>query len=343
MHLQNRNEESGQSRLRVLIILAIVIVVAYGAYKLIPSLWHGWHTFSYGLKVWWHVRVADPIFKGLIYLLLATRGQALAALAAIAFAYWLLGRIVGAISTLGFRKMAKQPQILQETIIGQMENVHVKLKRLFADDIEKIALFGGRISSDQSEPVSGNPLYVGCLVFLPGIVWIAFAIPVMTMIGVAVYDGVLRLFVTPESVNSLLAAAGSNADNLRAILPIHPSLSLGIFTVNLSDRSMALAAILCAVGLLNWGVTSISASGWTLPRLATPFPVLTFMLVIVISYLILNSALLIFAISTVTYSLIYNILTRCLFRPLSLRAKAIIAPRSRAKERPIEEPAPAAA
>jgi uncharacterized membrane protein YobD (UPF0266 family) len=328
---------SGRIQLRAVVSIAILIILAYGLYKFVPWAWHGWHALRDGLKLWWRVQMAEPIFRGLIYVLLVAGGRPLLALSTIALLNWIFNRTVGSISVVSIRKVGQQSQIFQENLIGQMENVQVKLTRLFADDIEKIALFGGKISSSQPETPSGNPLSIGFLGCLPGMIWMAIAMPIMIMVGIAIYDGVLRLFVTPEPVESLMAFAGSNAEALKSILPIPQSVSMaGVWTVNLSERSLVLTAILCIVGFLYWLVDNISNSGWTFPRLVSFAPLYVYLFAMIVSYIVLPAALLIFAISWMTYSLIHVILKKLLFRPLTLRAQAILVPRTRAHRKSAE-------
>jgi hypothetical protein len=56
----------------------------------------------------------------------------------------------------------------------------------------------------------------------------------------------------------------------------------------------------------------------------------------IVSYLVLPAALLIFAISWMTYSLIHVILKKLLFRPMTLRLQAILVPRTRAHRKSAE-------
>lgn len=327
MSPNNRNLESGRSLLRVVMVIAIVLAAAYGGYKLIPWGWHASGVLLADIRGWWHTQVADPIFEAMIQVLVSRRGDVLATLVTIALAYWSLSRIALNISMLTFRNLAKQPQIMQENVIAQMENVHSKLKGLFADDVEKIALFGGKINRHQPEIRSRDPF--GCLGCIPGMLWMAFALPISFMIGLATYDGIVRLFVAPEPADSLLISARRHAEELSAILPIENTVSLaGVLTTNLSDRSLALTVVLFAIGTTTWFINNISNSGWTLPRLANSQPALVYLTTTVLSYFFLDSALLIFATSNLSYNLLYNIFMKFLFRPLYLRAKAMIAART---------------
>jgi hypothetical protein len=342
MDPERKNSEMGGGRLRAVIAILVLIAIAYGLYKFVPFAWHGLQSFLHGIRGWWHVKVADPVFGAILYLVFITHGQLVLTVAIIALAHWTLLRINRTISVIGFQKMAKQPQSVQENLIGQMENVQGKLKRLFSDDIEKIALFGGKISGDQPERRAGNPFSMGCLGCLPGMLWSIISVPVIMMVGVAIYDGVSRLFVTPDSVDSLTAFAANRNLVLTTLLPLQDSVLLfGRFTVHLADRSLILTALLAAIGLATWSVNNISTSGWTWPRLVNRYPAFGYIILMALCYVFLNSALLIFASCWATYSLIYTILAKFLFRPFFLRARMAIKPKATSTEVPIEEPASA--
>jgi hypothetical protein len=336
MGMKNRNSDNRRGRLRIVIKLAIIILVAYGAYKLVPLAWHGVQALSVWIGSWWQVRVADPIFKSLIKTLIATHGRVLTTLGAAALALWLAGWLVGSVSRVFLRNIANFQQTVQEDIIGQMENVQGKLKKLFADDIEKIALFGG----SQPEKKLGNPgnfALFGCLQML---LWVAISLPIGFMMGVALYDALVRLFVMPDPDESLLASAGSNIEDLRAILPIEKSVTIAwVLTVNLSERSLALAAILCAMGFILWFVVGISNSGWTFPKPVNSAPLILYVSSAILCYFFLSSAFLIFAIFNLSYQLIYAVLVKFLFKPLYLRARVLIESRGRPNYKPDEDPA----
>jgi hypothetical protein len=337
-----RNNQMGVGRLRVVIVIAIVLVVGYGLYKLVPLAWHGLQTLRHGARLWWHVNVADPVFGAILSLLVATHGQVVAVLATLALAHWTLMRINRTISGFGFQKMAKQPQTVQENLIGQMENVQGKLKRLFSDDIEKIALFGGKVGADQPERKAANPLSLGCLGCLPGLLWSLLSVPVVFMLSLAIYDGVLRLTVTPDSVDSLTAFAANRNLSLQTLLPIQNSVLLfGTITVNLADRSLILTGLLAVIGLATWYVNNISTSGWTLPRLINRYPLYGYILMMAICYLFLNSALLIFGSCWALYSLIYAVLAKFFFRPFFLRLRMALKPKATVANAGIKQLAPA--
>src|SRR4051812_42456842 len=130
MGFRDHNKEAGRVRLRSVLIVAVIIPLIYGLYKLLPWLWHGWTTLRYEIKAWWYAQLAEPILRLLIYLLLAVQGRPVVALSLIALLYFLFYRIVATATSVGYRKMGQQPQILQENLIGQMENIQGKLKSL---------------------------------------------------------------------------------------------------------------------------------------------------------------------------------------------------------------------
>lgn len=341
MDPERKNGEMGGGRLRAVIAILVLIAIAYGLYKFVPFAWHGLQAFLHGIRGWWQVKVADPVFGAILYLVFITHGQLVLTLAIIALAHWTLLRISRSISVIGIQKMAKQPQFVQENLIGQMENVQGKLKRLFSDDLEKIALFGGKVSSDQPERRAGNPFSMGCLGCLPGLLWSIISVPLIMMVGVAIYDGVWRLFVTPDSLASLTAFAAKR-NLVLPTLPLQDSVMLfGKFTVHLADRSLILTALLAAIGLATWSVNNISTSGWTWPRLVNRYPAFGYLILLMLGYVFLNSALLIFASCWATYALIYTILVKFLFRPLFLRARMAIKPKTTSTRVSIEEPASA--
>lgn len=329
-----QQNEFGRIRLWGLILIVLVPFVLYGFYKFLPMAWHGLFAFLFNIKIWWHVHIADPILIGMLYILEATHRQPVAAIMIIALAHWAIIRINRVISSLGFRKAAKQQGSLQENLITQMENVQGKLKRMFSDDVEKIALFGGKMTEDHQEATVTNPISLQCLGCLPTLVWALISAPIMFMISLAIYDGIVRLFVDHESAASLLVHADPRLSELQTLVPVADSMALagGVF-IHLSGRSLALTAILFVILYAGWFVNNISISGWTLPKLTNFSPIVGNVLMMLISYLFLNSALLIFAISWAAYSLIYMVLTKFLFRRLYLRLRAILMPHARKRKR----------
>src|SRR5205809_6384548 len=95
-------------------------------------------------------------------------------------------------------------------------------------------------------------------------------------IALAVFDGVWRLFVSSEPPASLLASAGNLAQDLRHLLPIPKEATLGGFVIRLNHRSVALTVINGALGYLVWFVDGISKSGWRLPRMVNPAPLVIY-------------------------------------------------------------------
>jgi hypothetical protein len=302
--------------------IALLVLVAFALYWLVPRAWHGLWAFFGGFRMLWQRRVADPVFQTFIHILILVRGQVLGALALMALMYWLITRSFRAVSRFTLRVALHQRLKFQENIIGQMESDQGKLKKLFADDIEKIALFGG---GEKAEARSGNPALAGYLGWLPSFLWFLIATPILSLISIAFYDGLIRLFTGSEPDTSLLSSAGSHADELSAILPIGKTVSLGYLpTIVLGDRSLLLTAILFVMGLLVWFALGISISGRTLPRLTKVSPLIPFCFSTILSYFFLKSAILIFAITALTCSLVFGLLSKFFLTPLYLRAQAIM-------------------
>lgn len=336
--------EGGRIRLWVIILIVLIPIVLYGLYKIVPIAWHGFFALLSNIRIWWHVQFADPILVWLLYVLEATQRQPVIALAIIALGHWIIIRINRIISSFGFRKAVRQQGTAQENLITQMESVQGKLKRMFSDDVEKIALFGGKMTEDHKEATIINPVSLQCLGCLPSLIWGLISAPIMFMFGLAVYDGVLRVFVTQESAASLLAPGDSRLSQLQTLVPVADTAVLpGGIAVKLAERSLTLTAILFVIILAGWLVNNISISGWTFPRFHNLSPVVGNILLAIICYLFLNSALLIFTISWTSYSLIYLVLTKFLLRRPYLRLRAAIVPLVRKRKRPRVHSVPAEA
>jgi hypothetical protein len=322
-----RRSERGAAAFRAIIVVTIFGAGVYGLYKGGAWVGHHWVSWVRVPRVWWHQNIADPVFRLLVKALSVARGSVFVALALVALAFWLLARFMGAFSAFAFRSAGDQRQIMAERVIGQMENIQSKLNKLFADDVEKIALFRGPQFGQtnpavDSVPVSGG---AGCLI---GVIWGLFSVSFMTLVGIAIYDGILRLFVIPEPADSLLRSAGVEATDLQRFLPIARSSSIDHFiAVNFNERSLFLTAVVAVLGLLVWLVGNISHSGWTLPRVVGPSPMVAYAFLLILSYRYLQGALLIFAMWLLSYSLVLGTFWRFLFVPLFLKVKAQMRPR----------------
>lgn len=251
------------------------------------------------------------------------RGRALSALAGISLAFWVISAATSWVTQFAFSFALSNPFLPGENIVAEMEDVQGKLKKLFADDIQKIALFGG---GERVEIRVTNPAVAGCMGCLPGFMWAVLSWPLLMAIGLAFYDGLLRLFASSEGAATLLVSAGSHAAELRAMLPLGRNVSVGFLpAIALSERSLPLTGILFSVGLLSWFVMGISNSGRTVPRMAKLSPVCAYCVSMVLTYFYLNAAILIFATCGVSYSLFYGLLRRVLLNPLYLWVRSATA------------------
>lgn len=318
------NSQKGAAGVKVVVTIGIILVVVYGLYRIVRWLWHVWPHFTGGVRWWWHLRVADPIFQLMVKAISASHDNVLIAIGLVALGSWVFIRCTAGLSLSAIRTADTQRQKIPERVVGQMEDIHAKLKKLFADDLEKIALFGG-LSGEKAETAHGDTRGVGPTGCLVGIGWMLIAWPLSFVVGLAIYDGVVRLFSLPDSTTSLLASAGTRAAELGALLPLAKTASIaGLVTVNLGARSLLLTLVAGFLGFLLWLLNSISNSGWTFPRVIDSSPLLAYLITLGFTYMFLTSALLIFACWSLTYSILAVALSKFVLRSQMLRIRAFL-------------------
>jgi hypothetical protein len=314
--------ERGASVMRIVVLVVVLVLFLFGAYKIIPWLLQLLQAVFAGFRSWWQAQFGEPIFRLLVYVLLKTRGDVATTLAITACVSFLLNEIFFSIFRLLSFKLARSHTVAQEDVIAQMNDIQGKLRKLFGEDVEKIALFcSGRSKDSRASLTPSYVFFSGCL---PMALWCVISWPLMFFIGLAVYDGVVRLFIKPQTAALMLAAAGDHAAEMQPFLPIKTSNSLfGLFTFALTDRNLTLTMILFAVGIVAFLVGSVSKSGWTVPRVTDPVPVIMYVASALLSYIFLDAALLIFAIFYLSCVLIYGCWIKFVYRPIQLRLQSV--------------------
>jgi hypothetical protein len=275
---------------RTLITVAVLAVLFF----VVRWGWRAWRSFGAFLVPWWRDSLADPILRLLIRALDLADGDLLFFLAIIAVATWLLSKILlGAVLTWNAPNISRQPRAAIESAVASVEDVHGRLRNMFADDVEKIAFYESRLGTRGRARSATRSQLLGCGCFL-SLLWGLLSFPLSLMINLAVFDGVLRLFASHGERQALESAAGPLVSVLQSHSP-PPTHYLGIA---LQERSVLLTLLVVMVGLLSWLVLNIPTTGRTLPAVEPAWMWLTVIPPAILLYFILNGLLLLWTLVT---------------------------------------------
>ena len=299
---------------RILIAVAVLAVLFF----IVRWGWRTWRAFGGFIIPWWRATLADPILRLLIRALDLVNGNLLLFLALITVATLLLSKVLlGTVLMWGAARGSRLSNDALESAIASVEDIHGRLRNMFADDVEKIAFYESRLgTTKRARSATRSQLlgYGGCLFSL---LWILLSFPVSLMINLAVFDGVLRLF-DGQGDRRLEPAAGHLANVLQSYLP-PPTHYLGIA---LQERSILLTLLVVAAGLLSWLVSSIPVTGRTFPAVKPTWVWLTIVPAAILLYLILNGLLLLWTLVTAVVFLC-DAIWRKVWRGVYLRLRAV--------------------
>ncbi|MEJ2157489.1 MAG: hypothetical protein P8X96_19335 [Desulfobacteraceae bacterium] len=298
---------------RILKIITKILIwsVALAALGLtIRWLWLKWRAFGGVLIPWWRETIADPVLRLIVDALIAVDGDAFQAIALVALASWLLGKLL---STSAIKwsagNLAKHPRVAFDQAMTSMEDIHTRLRKMFADDVEKIAFYENRLETPKRTSSFRRYKLVGCSGCLVGVLWILISIPVSFAINLAVFRGLLGIFGGQHDQAWFLAAAGPKAQILESYLPQ----SNNFIGIDLQERSLLLLVLFLVISLIYWLSYYMSKSGRTIPC-ASPWwlwaiaPILG-----IIIYLLLNGALILFSCLFLTISLLETVWQRLIW------------------------------
>jgi hypothetical protein len=229
-----------------------------------------------------------------------------ATIALIAFFYWLLLRIYGVLGGLLLAKF-QRPFTPSDQLVQTIESAQARLRTVFADDIEKIALYGGAYEGTGRKHTAGlSTAFLGCGLM---ILWAGLSMPVIVLLGLSVIDGISRLFGPADP--SVIYLSGADSPRL---LPLMRDFLMFGRTFRLADRSfiltLAMGTVGCLIALLN-----VSRSGWRIPELRR-VPILAFGATLILCYFVLDTGLLLFGAFALSYSLALMLAQTFFIRPL---------------------------
>jgi len=299
---------------RILVVVAVLVALFFVA----RWGWRAWRAFGGFLVPWWRETLANPILRLLIRALDLARGDLLLFLAVISAATWLLSRIlVSTVFTWGMTSGSRLGRVAIESAVASVEDIHGRLRNMFADDVEKIAFYESRLGTqEQAGSASRSKLlgWGGCLLSL---LWSLICFPISLILNLAVFDGVLRLFGGQGDRHALESAAGPLAGVLKSHFPL-PTHYLGIA---LQERSILLTLLVLGAGILGWLMFNIPATGRTLPVVKPATMWLTVIPTTILIYFILNGLLLLWTlVSSIVW--IFTIVWTKIWRGLYLRLRA---------------------
>lgn len=309
-----RASRRGASVWWVLLTIALLGAIVFGIYKTVRWFFGWWPRFGAGGRAWWHVHFAEPVFNLMVRALGLAGGDPVYALAWIALGYWLMLKLVGYTGAPVLRGMLRQSHDATENVISEFETAHGKLRKLFADDIEKMALYGGAYETEGK--TSRTSMAAGCSGCSIAILWSAISGPLSMMTVLAIMYGVERVF---EGKTPLRPLFGNASSSMLAHVGSIPKAAWAGFALYLDQRSLALTIAVGVLGYFVWLLAGMSSSGWTLPRITQAGPLLTYTMLIVLSYWFLSTAFLIFGLWCLGYSLAWSLLSKFWFRPAWLR------------------------
>jgi hypothetical protein len=262
--------------------------------------------------------VGDPIYRALLKTIVLVNGDMLWAIVLVTAVYWFVIKLLQSVGSVSARVMQRHRFVFADDEVS-LQNAQETLERLSSQDLEYAP--GPHLSElpgGESLRRAQTTLYRGCLL---GLFWIILAVPVSVLLGWGFYDAWLRLLGAEDMPKALLA---SPADSLPEIGPLLP-LETSVWGLPLGQRSLALVLILGALSLINWIVRNISASGWTFPwgPGMRPFGLpkrLWWMVAasLVLAYVLVNTALLLSAITFVVLDLLAIAAYRLFVRRLQL-------------------------
>jgi hypothetical protein len=315
--------------LKLLVRILIAVAVAVALFFIARWGWRTWRVFGGFIIHWWRETLADPILRILIRVLDLADGNLLLFLAVVAVATWLLAKVFfGTVLMWSAANTNRLSRTAIENTVASVEDIHGRLRNMFADDVEKIAFYESRLGTrGQAKSATRSQLlgYGGCLLSL---LWALLGMPISVMINLAVFDGVLRLVSGHGDRQALTSAAGPLAGMLQLHFP-PPTHYLGIA---LQERSVLLTLLVVIAGMLHWLVLNISASGRTLPVIKPVWIWLTVIPPAICIYFILNGLLLFWTLVT-TVVWIFDSLWKRVWRGLYLRIQATVFPWRREQEK----------
>ena len=154
-------------------------------------------------------------------------------------------------------------------------------------------------------------------------VWVIIASPIAVLIGLGIYNAVLRPFAGEDTAANLLASAGDLAPMLAAYLPLPENVA----GITLAERSWQLTLLLGFLTLLYGLVARFTVAGRTLQLGQAGWSWLAFGLVLPFVYFFLNGALLLVSCMALAVALLVRILYKFLLRSTYLRARALVSRR----------------
>ena len=273
----------------IVIIIACVILTGLALFKKLP--------FGGGLVLWWRNVFGDPIFRLIAGALVVAQGSVLIALGLVAVGNRLVFKLLMSPTAWSLSSISRQSQAFTESAASSMENIHDKLRKMFADDIEKISFYESRLTSGKTKISRNRACLSGCGGCLLSIIGFIAMTPISAFINLAIFDGLLRLFAGYDTPERVLASAGNLAPALAPYLPLPHA----IHGVELDARNGLLVIALGLMVFLNWFLRNVSITGWTWPRMSTPWPWVGFGLGLVLGFIFLNGLLL-------AYALLYQVL-----------------------------------
>lgn len=209
------------------------------------------------IEGWWRTYFADPVLPVLMRTIAYFDGNAAIAILVAALVVLLFQRVVIVFPAMMFR-FAGKIWMGSADSEGVIQDVRAKLRGLFSDDTEKIALYQAQLG--ESKPVASHKRMqaLGCGGCLAGSLWGAASVIVGWCLHLAIFDALLRLFVKKENVAALMQTMEPSEPGWR--------FQEQAFGIDLGGRSWEFALALGLLIVLGWLISNISVSGWTLPN-----------------------------------------------------------------------------
>jgi hypothetical protein len=261
------------------------------------------------LEGWWRTHFADPVLPAFIRTMARFDGNAAIAIFVAALVVLLFNRLVLILPILTLR-FASKTWMGAANAEGVIQDVRAKLRGLFSDDTEKIALYQAQLG--ESKPVASHKRMqaLGCGGCLVGSLWSVVSIIVGWCFHLAIFDALLRLFVKEENVTTLIQTMGPSVLGWR--------FQKQAFGVDLGGRSWEFAIALGLLIVLGWVINNTSESGRTLPSGFGPTPVVIFIFGCFLCWFFLEAVFLLYLIYSVALELLRLNVWRFLGRPLHL-------------------------
>jgi hypothetical protein len=265
------------------------------------------------IVAWWRDTFGDPVFRVVARAAIQTGGDTgatiLLALVPFVAVLWILrtGQAMAARHSL--LSMQSSHSLSQD-----LDAARDELRRIFSDDPEQIALYQARVSDPavKKRRHPGSAVALGCL---PSIVLGILLGPVTVFLNLAIFDSFLRLTGMFDASRTLSQSAGALAAALAPLVPLEPT----AFGFVLADRSALLTLVVGAISVLTWLLTTMPRAVFMWPRGISRGSVLSFLIGLVLIYVIANALLLLLMTVLAGFNLVMMVALYVL-RPLRLWA-----------------------